>query len=83
MIQGVNTIGGKVSIASVNRAEGPGCLRPQRGFWGRSSLSKFLSSKEHLDGLKIDLNAAETITVQDYKKTPTKTNMNGSTHIQC
>ena len=31
--------------------------------------------------LKIDLNAAEIITVEDYKHK--KTNVNGSTHIQC
>ena len=49
------------------------------GFKGRSALRKFLRSKEHLDWLKIDLNAAEIITVQDYKHTK-KTNMDGSTH---
>ena len=38
------------------------------GFKGRSALRKFLRSKEHLDWLKIDLNAAEIITVQDYKQ---------------
>ena len=33
MILGVNIINGKVSVASVNRAEGfGGVLRPQRGF---------------------------------------------------
>ena len=30
-------------------------------------LRKFLGSKEHLNLLKIDLNAAEIITIQDYK----------------
>ena len=30
-------------------------------------LRKFLGSKEHLDWLKIDLNAAELIAIQDYK----------------
>ena len=54
---------------------------PSRGFSGWSTLSKFLGSKEHLNRLKIDLNATETITVQDYKHK--KTNENGSTHMQC
>ena len=67
MIPGVNIIGGKVSIASANRAGGLEYSETQRGFRGRSSLRKILGSKEHLDGLKIDLNEAETITVQDYK----------------
>ena len=44
-----------------------GVLRLQRGFRGRSLLTKFLGSKEHLDWLKIDLNVAEIINVQDYK----------------
>ena len=30
-------------------------------------LRKFLESKEHLDWLKVDLNAAKIITIQDYK----------------
>ena len=38
---------------------------------------KFLGSKDHLDWLKIDLNTAETITVQDCKCT--KVIVNGST----
>ena len=51
-------------------------------FWDCSgSLRKFLGSKEHLVWLKIDLNAAEIITVQNYKHK--KTDVNGSTHIQC
>ena len=42
------------------------------GVWGCSEtpagpLRKFLGSKEHLNWLKIDLNAAEIITIQDYK----------------
>ena len=49
-----------------------------RGFSGQSPLIKLLGSKEHLDWLKIDLNAAK-ITVQDYAQI---INMNGSTHIQ-
>ena len=60
----------KVSILSINGIGGGGglggVLRPQ-GFRGQSTLRKFLGSKEHLDWLKIDLNVAETITVQDYK----------------
>ena len=35
---------------------------------GWSTLRKFLGSKGYLDWLKIDFNAAEIITVQDYKK---------------
>ena len=42
-------------------------LSPSAGVLG--TLRKFLGSKEHLDWLKIDLNAAEMITVQDYKCT--------------
>ena len=38
-------------------------------FRGRSPLRKFLDSKERLNWLKIDLNAAEIITVQDFKRT--------------
>ena len=41
-------------------------------------LSKFEGSKEYLGWLKIDLNAAEVITVQDYCEVH-----NGSTHILC
>ena len=63
MIPGVNIVGGKWNIASVNRA------------WGGSG------GVLHLDWLKIDLNAAKIITVQDYKHQ--KTNVNESTHIQC
>ena len=44
-----------------------GILRPQQGFRGQSTLRKFLGSTEHLDWLKIDSNAAQTITLQDYK----------------
>ena len=44
------------------------------GFSGQSTVRKFLGSNEHLD-------AAEIITAQDYKHK--KTNVNGSTHIQC
>ena len=54
-----------MSVASVNEAGESG------GFRGRSTLRKLLGSKEHLDWLKIDLNVAEIITVQDYKHTKT------------
>ena len=40
---------------------------PIGAFSGWSTLKKSLGSKEHLDWLKIDLNATEIITVQDYK----------------
>ena len=58
------------------------------GFWdpsgvfrGWRSLRKSLGSKEHRDWLKTDLNEAEIITAQDYKHK--KTNVNGSTYMQC
>ena len=85
MIPEVNIISGKVNIMSMNRAGGSGrCTEPcSRGFRGRRPLRKFLVSKEYLDWLKIDLNAAEIITVQDYCIKAQKINVNGSTHIQC
>ena len=67
MIPGANIINGKASVASVNRARGSEPLR--RGFRGLSPLRKFLGSKEHLDWLKIGLNAVEIRTVQDYIRT--------------
>ena len=77
MIPGVNIIGRIVSVARVNGAgrslgEVLGGPRP---------LRKFLSSKEHVDSLKIDLNVAKIITVQDYKAQ--KISVDGSTYIQC
>ena len=36
---------------------------------GERKPNKFSGSKERLDWLKIDLNAAKIITVQDYKRT--------------
>ena len=36
---------------------------------GQNTKRKFLGSKEDLGWLKIDLNVAEIITVQDYKHT--------------
>ena len=56
MIPGANIISRKASVASVNRAGG---YEPHRGFMGGSLLRKFLGLKEHLDWLKIDLNAVE------------------------
>ena len=44
-------------------------------------LRKILGSKENQNQLKIDLNAAKIITIQDYKHA--QNNVNGSTHIQC
>ena len=69
MIQGVNIISRKAGIASVNGAEGSGghCEPLSNGFRGHNPLWKFLGYKEHLDWLKMDLNVAEIITVQDYK----------------
>ena len=50
MIPGVNIIGGKKSVASVNGAGRSGSvLKPSGGFRGRSTLRKFLGSTEHLD----------------------------------
>ena len=44
------------------------CFEPLcRGFRGQSPLRNFLGSKKHLDWLKIDLNAAKIITVQEYE----------------
>ena len=57
-----------------------GIWSPQREFRGLCLLRKLLGSKEHLYWLKICLNAAEIINVQDYKRT--KINVNGSTHLQ-
>ena len=70
MIPGVN-ISGKTNVASINRAVGSGgCSEPlSMGFRGQSPLRKLLGSKEYLDWLKIDLNAAKIITVKDYKCT--------------
>ena len=59
MIPEIN-IRGKSSVASVN---GPG------GSGGGEKTNKFSGTKERLDWLKIDLNAAKIITVQDYKCT--------------
>ena len=47
------------------------------GFWWQSPLREFLGSKEHLDWLKIELNATKIITLHDYKGA--KNNVNRST----
>ena len=49
-----------------------------RRFRGRSSLRKFLVSKEHLDWLKIDLNAAEIVLFKTIDAP--KSHVNGSTY---
>ena len=67
MIPGANIISGKATVVSINRAGGSESI--SRGFRGWSPLRKFLGSKEHLDWLKIDLNAVEIRTVQDYIRT--------------
>ena len=56
MIPGANIINGKAS----------GGLSPSAGDLGGGALRKFLGPKEHLDWLKIDLNAVRIMTVQDY-----------------
>ena len=69
MILGVNIIDKKVRVVSVNGVEDLGVFwDPTREFRGRITLRKFLGSKEHLDWLKIDYNAAKITTVQDYNK---------------
>ena len=57
--------------ASGNRARGSrGHCEPfSSGFREQSPLRKSLGYKEDLDWLKIDLTAADIITVQDYKRT--------------
>ena len=81
MILGVNIIDKKVRVVSVNGVGDLGVFwDPTREFRGRITLRKFLGSKEHLDWLKIDYNAAEITTVQDYNK---EIDLKGSTHIQC
>ena len=48
---------------------GGGCSESLRGgFRGQSPLRKFLGSKEHLDWLKIDFNAVEIVTIEEYKQ---------------
>ena len=64
MIPGANIISGKAGVVRVNRAGGSDTL--SRAFRGWCSLRKFLGSKEHLDWPKIDFNAVEMRTIQDY-----------------
>ena len=62
----LDTISGRASVASINGAgKSGGALSPSAEVLG--TLRKFLGSKEHLDWLKIDLNAAKIIAVLDYK----------------
>ena len=58
----------KASVASIDRARGSGggTLRLSRSFTQWNPLKKILDSKEHLEWLKINLNATEIVTVQDY-----------------
>ena len=61
MIPGVTIISRKVSAASINKVGGSETpAGPQR---------KILGSKEHLNWLKLNLNAALTITIQDCTRT--------------
>ena len=59
MISWIN-IRGKASVTSISGAGGSG---------GGEKTNKFSDTKECLDWLKIDLNAAKIITLQDYKGT--------------
>ena len=63
MITGANIFSGKTSIASFSGTGGSGgAVSHITGVY-----RKLVGSKEHLDWLKIDLNSAKIITVQDYK----------------
>ena len=62
MIPGANIIIGKACVAG-------GSEPLSRRFRGQSPLRKSLGSKEHLDWLKMDLNAFEIRTVRDYIRT--------------
>ena len=70
MIPGVNKISRKASIATINGAWGSGgCSEPLSGVLKSIFIERsILGFKEHLDWLKIDLNAAEVITAQDNKR---------------
>ena len=61
MIPGVNIISRKVSVASINKAGGSETPA--------GPLRKILGSKEYLNWLKLDLNAAVIITIQDCTRT--------------
>ena len=64
MVPGVNIIGSKRQKRKGVSISPSGGLRG----WSPSPLKKCLGSKEHQDWLKIDLNAAKTIPVQNYKR---------------
>ena len=70
MIPEANTITRKASVVSINRAGGSETL--SRGFRRQSPLRKFFGYKEHLDWLKIDLNAVEIRAAEDYVPTKIK-----------
>ena len=77
MIAGVNIFSGKASIASIN---GAGRIKPfSEGLMGWSPLRKLLGSKEHLQWLRKDLNAAKIIIKTLNAQ---KINVNGITHVQ-
>ena len=58
----------QMSVGSFNRTGLGSTLSPSvGGFRGQSPLIKVLSSKEHLDWLKMDLNAVKIIAVQENK----------------
>ena len=77
MIAGVNIFSGKASIASIN---GAGLIKPfSEGLMGWSPLRKLLGSKEHLQWLRKDLNAAKIIIKTLNAQ---KINVNGITHVQ-
>ena len=58
----------QMSVGSFNRTGLGSTLSPSVGGFRRHSLLiKVLSSKEHLDWLKIDLNAVKIIAVQENK----------------
>ena len=71
MIPEGNIFIGKASAVSVNRVGGSmGCSESLSGDFRESSpLRKILGFKGHIDWLKIDLNTAKIIVVQDYKPT--------------
>ena len=71
MIPEGNIFIGKASAVSVNRVGGSmGCSESLSGdFREQSPLRKILGFKGHIDWLKIDLNTAKIIVVQNYKPT--------------
>ena len=77
MIPGVNIIDRKASEASNMQALQAStelgdlwrAINPQRKKSKEVALPKFSGSKEHLDWLRINLNKARIINVQNYKRT--------------